>query len=299
MPLFSSRISLVQLVTLTSDFGIADGYVAAMKGVLLSIAPQARLVDLSHHIPPQDVRRAAFLLSTVIPFFPPATVHLAVVDPGVGTGRRAIAVQTPQATFVGPDNGLFTYVLSEAREWAAVELANPDYRLPHLSDTFHGRDLFAPAAAHLALGAPLQTLGPPVVAPVELPVPRLEIAPDRLEGEVLHVDRFGNLITSLGRLRWEGKRLALSPAFRRDLPPLSLPAAEAQVEIAGRALLGIRRTYGEVGVGDLLALVGSHGFLELALRQGSAADTLSVRPGEGVTVRAIMTPTAGGMAWKS
>jgi len=269
---------------LTTDFGTADGYVGVMKGVMLSIAPGVRLVDLSHEVPPQDVRRAAFVLYTAVPFFPPDTVHLAVVDPGVGTDRRAIAVQVPQGFLVGPDNGLFTYVLAEAEEWRAVELRDPAYRLPQVSGTFHGRDIFAPAAAHLARGVPMERLGPPVPDPVLLPLPRLEVREDRLEGEVLYIDRFGNVVTSIGRLRWAGNGLVLDAAFRRAAPPLRLAAAGAVVKVGGRTIHGVRRTYGEVAVGESLALVGSTGFLEIAVRQGDAARTLGVRPGDPITL---------------
>ncbi len=274
----------MRVITLTTDFGTADGYVGVMKGVMLSIAPGVRLVDLSHEVPPQDVRRAAFVLYTAVPFFPPDTVHLAVVDPGVGTDRRAIAVQVPQGFLVGPDNGLFTYVLAEAEEWRAVELRDPAYRLPQVSGTFHGRDIFAPAAAHLARGVPMERLGPPVPDPVLLPLPRLEVREDRLEGEVLYIDRFGNVVTSIGRLRWAGNGLVLDAAFRRAAPPLRLAAAGAVVKVGGRTIHGVRRTYGEVAVGESLALVGSTGFLEIAVRQGDAARTLGVRPGDPITL---------------
>jgi hypothetical protein len=280
-----SGVSVMRIVTLTTDFGIADGYVGVMKGVILPIAPDVRLVDLSHHISPQDVCQAAYLLYTVVPFFPPDTVHVVVVDPGVGTQRRAIALWTPLGTFVGPDNGLFTYLLTEVREWRAVELANPAYRLARVSNTFHGRDLFSPAAAHLAAGVPLEDLGPPVTDLVSLPLPRLEVGPDGVAGELLHADRFGNLITSIGRLRWDGGDLVLTPAFRRDpTPPIRFSAAEARVELAGRTVTGIHRTYGEARLGELIALVGSEGFLEIAVRQGSAQEVLGVRRGEGVGV---------------
>lgn len=272
------------VITLTTDFGLADGYVGVMKGVILSIAPMAQLVDLAHDLPAQDVRRAAFVLCAAAPFFPPGTVHLAVVDPGVGTARRAIALRAGQALWVGPDNGLFSYVLAEADTWEGVELIEPAYRLTPLSDTFHGRDLFAPAAAHLAMGVPLTAFGPPLVDPVLLPLPHLATAASGLEGEVLHADRFGNLVTSIGRLSWEGEALRLRPAFRHGASDRSFRAASARVEVGGQKVHGIRRTYGTVDVGQPLALVGSSGFLEIAVRQGSAEQSLGVRPGERVWV---------------
>ncbi len=271
------------ILTLTTDFDIADGYVGVMKGVILSIAPQARLVDISHQVPPQDVRRAAYLLYTVADFFPPDTVHLVVVDPGVGTQRRPMALHTPLGYFVGPDNGVFSHLIAGAEEWTAVELADPAYRLPHVSNTFHGRDIFSPAAAHLAAGLALEKLGPPIADPVMLPLPHLEVGPERVEGEVLYTDRFGNIITSIGRLAWVGDELLLTPAFHPTLSPHRVPAA-ARVELAGRRIETIHRTYGLVEVGDLLALVGSEGFLEVAMRQGNAAAALGVRPGDAVAL---------------
>ncbi len=272
------------ILTLLTDFGTEDEYVGVMKGVILSIAPDVRLVDITHQIPPQDVRRAALLLSNAVPYFPPDTVHLAVVDPGVGTERRALAVRTPAGTFVGPDNGLFSWVLAEVPEWRAVEIREPAYRLPRVSFTFHGRDIFAPAAAHLAAGVPLERLGPWVADPVWLPLPRLEIGAGVLEGEVLSADRFGNLTTSIGRFRWDGDRLLLAPAFRPASGEMGLNPADARVVLAGVELRGIRRTYGEVAVGEPVALVGSSGFLEIAVRQGSAAAATGAAPGAPVTV---------------
>jgi S-adenosylmethionine hydrolase len=188
--------------------------------------------------------------------------------------------------FIGPDNGVFTYVLAEAASWRAVELSNPDYRLPHLSDTFHGRDLFSPAAAHLASGVCLEDLGPQVLDPVTLPLPRLEIGSGVVVGEILHADRFGNLVTSVGRLQWEAEHLLLSPAFRPlSSPPVRIPAEGTWVEVEWQRLKGLRRTYGEVGRGELLALIGSAGFLEIAVREGSAEEVLGARRGDVVSLR--------------
>lgn len=273
------------VLTLTTDFGTSDGYVGTMKGVILSIAPQARLVDLSHAIPAHGVRSAAYVLYAAAPFFPEGAVHLVVVDPGVGTQRRALAFRTSRATFVGPDNGLFTYVLMEAGRWQVVELNNPAYHLEHVSATFHGRDVFAPAAAHLAAGVPLEDLGSPVTNPLFLPPPRLEVGWEELVGEVLHVDRFGNLITSIGRLHWERRQVKLTPAFQAEsVPRASFPPGRVQVEIAGMRLQGLHRTYGAVEVDQPLALVGSGGFLEIGVREGSAAERLGAKRGDPVIV---------------
>jgi len=194
-------------VTLTTDFGTSDGYVGTMKGVILGIAPGTPMVDVSHTISPQNVGEAAYVLYTAYPFFPTGTIHLVVVDPGVGSARRPIALRTENAFFVGPDNGVFSYVMASEKVKTIVELSEPRYRLPQVSYTFHGRDVFAPAAAYLAAGVPIAALGSPVIDPVIFPSPRLEVGHCVVTGEVLHLDHFGNAITSIGRLDWDGDRL--------------------------------------------------------------------------------------------
>ena len=188
------------VIALTTDFGQADGYVGTMKGVILGICPEATLVDVSHDIRPQAVRQAAYVLSTAAPYFPPGTVHMVVVDPGVGSERRPIVVQTDRATYVAPDNGVLSMVLSQepARRAIQIRVAEPRYRLPQISATFHGRDLFAPATAHLACGVEPGELGDPLPLSDLVTLPVLQ--PQRQSdgswlGEVLHIDRFGNLIT--------------------------------------------------------------------------------------------------------
>jgi len=276
------------LVTLTTDFGTADGYVGAMKGVVLGIVPNVRLVDISHQIAPQDVRQAAFALYTATPFFPPDAIHLVVVDPGVGGARRAIAVRTSGGTLVGPDNGVFSYVMARDSVEAAVALTDPRYHLPRVSHTFHGRDVFAPAAAHLAAGVPIDALGPPVHDPITFPPPLLEVRPGEIAGEVLHVDRFGNVVTSIGCLAWRGDALRLDPAFWQTGDAAGAVCFRAEgttVAVAGRKIGGVCRTYAEVKPGETLALVGSGGHLEIAVREGSAARRLDVRPGAPVALR--------------
>lgn len=279
-------MSELPIVTVTTDFGTADGYVGTMKGVILSIAPAARLVDLSQDIAPQDVREAAYVLHAAYPFFPPRTVHLVVVDPGVGSARRAIALRTPKGTFVGPDNGVFSYIMAEQPVEAVVELAAPRYHLPEISHTFHGRDIFAPAAAHLAAGVPLDELGPPVPDPIMLPRPQLALDAETVSGEVLHTDHFGNVITSIGRLTWrsDASTLTLDPAFRAAREGLTL-RDDVRVRAGGRAIDGIHRAYASVERGELLALVGSGGFLEIAVREGSAAECLDLHPGDPIVVQ--------------
>jgi len=253
-------------IVLATDFGTADGFVGVMKGVMLGINPAARIVDLANDLQPQDIRAAAFVLWTTCRYFPPSSVFVTVVDPGVGGPRRGIAVETPLGTFVGPDNGAFTWVLDEIApcEVRAVELANSQLWLPTTSATFHGRDVFAPVAAHLSLGATLESLGPPVVGLVRLELPRPTRLKDGVEGEVLRIDRFGNLVTNLQLEHVE------------HLGDITL--ALRGVEIAGL------RPYYAAGTG-LGAVVGSAGLIEIALTDGSAAASLGAGVGDKVRVR--------------
>lgn len=252
------------IVTLITDFGQADGYVGTMKGVILGICPETVLVDISHEIQPQAVRQAAYVLSMAVPFFPPGTVHLVVVDPGVGSERRPIAVQTERFTYVAPDNGVLSLALAQDPARLAVHLSEPGYRLARVSATFHGRDIFAPAAAHLACGSDLHEMGP-AISPTELltlsiaqPAPQ----PDGSSlGEILHVDRFGNLVTSI---------------------PSTV--GNARVEISGLAIEGLSRTYADVEPGELVAYFGSSGYLEIAVRDGNAAERLAAKVGDAVRV---------------
>jgi S-adenosylmethionine hydrolase len=258
----------MSIITLLTDFGWTDGYVGAMKGVILSIAPHVTLVDISHDVAPQDVRDAAYVLYTAIPHFPPDTVHLIVVDPGVGSERRAIAVRTAQGTFVAPDNGVLSYVLAASPPQIAVSLTNPQYRLTQVSRTFHGRDIFAPAAAYLARGVPISDLGEPVDDLVTFPVPEPRTRADGvLIGQVIHVDRFGNVITNL----------------RREDIPWSDQAVV--VEIGGQVITGLKEAYAQARPGEPLALIGSRGHLEVAVVGGNAAQQLSVHIKDEVHTR--------------
>jgi len=239
-----------------------------MKGVILSICPAARLVDLTHDLEPHDILGGRLALEAAVPHFPEGTVHLAVVDPGVGTARRPLAIRAGGHYFVGPDNGLFTFVL--AREgWTAVELAAPEYRRPELSHTFHGRDVFAPGAAYLAAGVPLPRLGAAVSDPVRWPVPGCRLEGRALVGEILDADRFGNLITSI-----RGARIA-------EIPGRGAPA----VEVAGRLVGGLVSSYAEGGVDEPAVVIGSTGRLEIFVRSGSAKLLLGAGRGTPVRVR--------------
>jgi S-adenosylmethionine hydrolase len=269
---------------LTSDFGTADGYVGAMKGVLLSICPQARLVDITHSIPPQDLRHTALTLWNAVRTFPPETVHLVVVDPGVGSARRPLALRSGAMTYVAPDNGVLTLVAQDV-EWAVV-LDNPQFYWngAGVSQTFHGRDIFSPAAAHLAAGVGWRELGSPISSWETLSFPQIELrSPREWVGEVLYLDHFGNAITNLGLFAWQDNNLLLDPLFAADRSSrhLSLPAT---LIVQGRRL-ELCRTYSDVASGEPLALIGSGGLLEAAVRGGSAGRDLAIQPGDPVILR--------------
>lgn len=268
------------IITLTTDFGLADACVAAMKGVMLGINPRVQLVDICHTVPPQDIARAAFVLGAACPSFPPATLHLAVVDPGVGTERKAVIIRTPQADFVAPDNGVLSQViqphltgpikanrrkLKATYGLEAFAITEPRFWRSPVSNTFHGRDIFAPVAAHLSLGVPPSEFGEPIDSLTALPLPVPSRLPDgTLEGNILHIDGFGNLITNIGS---------------GDLPRDS---RNITVQVGDAVIHGLSRTYGESK--GLLALIGSGDHLEISLKNGSAADFLGARAGDTVKI---------------
>jgi hypothetical protein len=260
------------VVTLLTDFGLDDAYVGTLKGVILAINPRARLVDLCHDVPPQDVRRAALLLEQAWRFFPPGTVHLAVVDPGVGTARRAIAVEAGGHRFVGPDNGLlgFCFALPGAR---AVELTVRRFHRRPVSRTFHARDVFGPVAAHASRGVPLRAFGPAIGDPVRLPWPRPRRRAGRVEGTVVLVDRFGNVLTNL---------------TARDLPGRP---ARCVVAVGRARIRGLSTTYADRPRGALGALVDSSGRVEVFVRESSARARLGVGPGARVSSWSATTPS--------
>jgi len=263
----------VVVITLTSDFGTRDAYAAELKAAVLALAREVQLVDVTHEIPPHDVAAGALTLEAAAPWFPPGSVHLAVVDPGVGTARRGLVLASGGQLFVGPDNGLFTPFLAGGG-WEAFELVAAADGRHAVSATFHGRDVFAPAAARLARGAAPRDLGPPLGDPVRLPWPEARAVGGALAGVVLHVDRFGNLITSIRA----GALAALG--------------AEAAVRVGGRTLRVVS-TYGDLRPHAAGALVGSEGRLEIAVREGSAAAQLRARRGTPVVVSRSTSRRAG------
>ena len=261
------------MITLLSDFGNRDAYVAVMKGIIAMIAGDVATCDLTHALPPQDIFAARFNLMMAYPHFPVGTVHLAVVDPGVGSARRAIALQCPSGFFVGPDNGLFSGVLRQESVLTAVTLNNPDYwRTPQPSHTFHGRDIFAPAAAHLAKGVPIEALGdrlnPTCLTQLELPFTRSE---NHCTGCLQYIDGFGNLIS--------------------NIPAQAVPNRPWQISLKTPSQLSVFtsiKTYSDMPAGTLSALIGSHGWVEIARREGSAAQALGATAGAVVELRSVI-----------
>ena len=254
------------IVTLTTDFGTRDPFVGAMKGVMLSIHPDVRIVDIAHEILPHDIVEAAFVLRNSCPYFPAGTIHVAVVDPGVGSERKAIIVETERYCFVGPDNGLFGWLDGTGTIRRVVAITNRDLMRPEVSATFHGRDVFAPAAAHLTKGVAVSEFGPEVSDWVRLELPKPKIEGARLLGRVVRVDRFGNAITNVSR-----------EAFRTFV-------GEDAFEIGAGAvrLREIVRSYASVSDGEPLALFGSSGCLELSVSGGRASDVLGLTKNDTV-----------------
>lgn len=247
-------------ITLTTDFGTRDYFVGAMKGVILGLCPAAQLVDLTHEIAPYAVAEGAYLIGQIYACYPEGTVHLAVVDPGVGSTRRALAIAAGRQLFVGPDNGLFSWVLQ--KETAVVhELTDRQFWRSVVGPTFHGRDVFAPVSAHLAAGVPIDQLGPLVKDPVLLPGFVPQLTPEEWQGSVLHVDRFGNAITNLPEL---------------------LPGRRFELEAGSARITKAVKHFDQIAAGDAAVLLGSAGLLEVAVKQGSASERFGLQPGSPV-----------------
>ena len=266
---FSLLIPSMPTLTLTTDFGLKDGFVGTLKGVIWSICPAAQIADISHAIAPQNVLAGALTLWRAYPFFPPGSVHVAVVDPGVGTRRRPLAARLGTYYFVGPDNGLFTPIYEDAEKYGwpleIVHLTNTQFFLAQVSRTFHGRDIFAPVAAHLANGVPLAELGPVITDPLRLSMPKPEKTLSGWRAHITLVDVFGNLTT--------------------DLPAAALAGlAHVTFHLCGREVRGLVSSYGEKQPGELVALLDSENAVEIAIVNGSAAQVLGARVGEVVEV---------------
>ena len=276
------------LLVFTTDFGLADSYAGVMKGVALGINPDLCLVDLTHQIVPQNIAQGAFVLGGSYRYFPADAIHVAVVDPGVGTGRRPVLLQTPHGSFVAPDNGLLSRVLADylpnhpgeagmaelPLAVRAFHLTNPDYWLRPVSNTFHGRDVFTPVAAHLSLGVAPESLGEPTRELAWLPSPQPRADEEAVRGEIIYCDSYGNLVSNIAASLLEGREVG-------------------EIRIRGRVINRLSRTFMDAAPvqPELVALVGSHGYLEIAVPSGNAAATLQAGPGEPVTVTFAAPPS--------
>ncbi len=257
------------ILSLMTDFGIKDGNVGVLKGVIWSICPEAQIADLSHMVGPQNIAEAALILKRSVPYFPKGSIHLVVVDPGVGTARRPMAARIGDAYYVGPDNGIITMWLeraaAESQSAEFIELEDPKYRLPVVSHVFHGRDIFAPAAGHLASGVPLSAFGRSFTDPVRLDLPKPVRMSQGLRGEVIHVDHFGNVASNI---------------YAEDLADALSRKDRITVRLKGTEVRGLVDTFGERPQGELVALLGSTGNLIVSVVNGSAAQRLAAKVGD-------------------
>jgi S-adenosylmethionine hydrolase len=295
----------VRVITLTTDFGLSDWFVGTMKGVIFRINPRVTVVDLTHDLPAGDIRAGAFALAAACRFFPKGTVHVAVVDPGVGTDRKAIAVQTADYFFVGPDNGVLSVALRNEKIKTIRLLGNKDYFLKPLSQTFHGRDIFSPIAAELSCGLAIQRLGPAVHEFVRMPWPEPRSTRGKVEGEVVYIDHFGNAITNItitpsARPNSSRKTVAADVSRRTSLKPRqSAPTdvggypiqdlATCEIRALRRQVCPLKNSYQAVPSGKLVGVLGSSGFLEIAVNGGSAHERLGLKIG----TRIILSATEG------
>lgn len=258
------------LITLTTDFDTKDGYVGAMKGVIANIDPDLRILDITHAIPPQDIRAGALCLANATPFYPRGTVHIAVIDPGVGSKRAALVAETQHYFYVLPDNGLLTHLAEIEPILQVRRIDNTSWCCESISNSFHGRDIFAPVGAHLAAGAVFDDVGPVMDSWITLPLPQVVTQDQTCIGEVLDVDIYGNLITNISRKHFQDKKVAT-------------------VIIAEMKLHGLKRSFAAVPPGELLAMIGSRDCIEIAVNGGNAARLLNV--GRGDAVRVLLNPS--------
>jgi S-adenosylmethionine hydrolase len=256
------------IITLLTDFGLKDPYVASMKGVILKINPRCTLVDITHQVNPHDVEEGAIILTNAYSTFPEGTIHLAVVDPGVGGPRKPILLVTKNYFFVGPDNGLFTFALQREKVKQVVALTSANFFLPQVSTTFHGRDIFAPVAARLSLGIRPKAFGKEINSWMELPFRKPRMKEAKLFGEIIHVDTFGNLVSNIDRQRLS--------QFSKD--------RSFVIHIGRSTIRGIKKGYWEGKKNEPIALFGGGGFLEISIREGNAHQLLKVRRGDPIRI---------------
>jgi hypothetical protein len=260
---------LKPIITLTTDFGLKDPYGAEMKAVILNISPNATIIDITHQIEKYNTRMAAYILASASPYFPKGTIHIAIVDPQVGTQRRAICIETKNGYYLGPDNGVLALAAKTTETKHVYQITNPKIMMPRISSTFHGRDIFSPAAAHLANGTPPTQLGPRIRNIVTPKFAKITRTKTTLTGEVIHVDDFGNIITNI-----EEKHLHTTE-----------PEKMVKLKINNRNLrIKFSNTYAKVKPKQPLALIGSHNFLEISINKGNAAKAYSIKAGDKISI---------------
>jgi S-adenosylmethionine hydrolase len=272
-----SRLEHRPIITLLTDFGAQDAYVSSMKGIILGLCPEAVIVDISHEVHKFDVKMGAFLLHQAAPYFPKGTIHTVVVDPGVGTARRRIIVEGGHSLFVGPDNGVFALAIQRESFVKAVEITEKKFMLPNPSPTFDGRDIFAPVSAHLACGVRIEEFGDIVSSIVTPPYSRPTIQKDKIVGEVLAIDDFGNIITNIPY-----RLLHLFKAGEGALFRVKVDATSETMKLS--------RTYGNVPIGTSVLVVGSSNFLEVSINQGSSSNLFQADVGSKIELALVTSP---------
>lgn len=261
----------MSIITLTSDFGTKDTYVGVMKGVILSISPSSNIIDLTHEIPAQNVAVGAWQISKAYSYFPSETIHLVVVDPGVGSDRRAVISLINNHTFVCPDNGLLSIISKESPMGNSVAIENDSYFLPHISNTFHGRDIFAPVAAYLAKGIPMSEFGPSVDNLHKINFSHINSDNSQIEGQIIWIDNFGNAVTNISQ-----------QSINQILPNLEL-----QISFSNQKIFGLCSAYNQAKIGEAIAIIGSSEHLEISVNQGSAQQLYGLSIGDFVSVNAL------------
>jgi S-adenosylmethionine hydrolase len=255
------------LITLTTDFGYHDSFVGIMKGVIAGINPQAHVIDITHEIPPQGILAGALTLRHSIRYFPRGSIHVAIIDPGVGSARRPLLIEWDGVYFIGPDNGVLSLAVQNIEPTHIVHLSNPAYHLKRTSTTFHGRDIFAPAAAHLSLGVPAAAFGEPLANIVRVSLPEIARKKRRLEGEIVYIDHFGNLFTNI-----------------REHDLTGLPRNKLDIVVRAVTIHGLSQNYASAGVGEFLAVVNSWDMLEIAVYKDNAQKRIGAKIGDKVEI---------------
>lgn len=292
-----------RVITLLTDFGTQDAYVGVMKGVIAGINPSVNIVDICHSVSPQDIFNGAYLLYTAYKYFPKGTIHTAIVDPGVGSKRDIVCVETKDYFFLVPDNGLLSFIVQEERPKSVIRVTNNKYFLPLPSSTFHGRDVFAPVAAHLSLGVKPQQLGIMINHLEQLNIPKpFRKKTGQMEGQIIYIDRFGNLISNITKehlMQHDHSQSLFKTQMKEITLPISLPSQGGdeggvkinlkclETTIGKKKIIGLIKTYTDVNAGEPLALIGSAGFLEVSINQGNAQKYFKVDKGSKIIIELV------------